>query len=329
MLSSTYRELRKACGGYCAELLEALKDPFTRCRIMEDMDRFKPSGRSNIGGFHEMYKSDKGVQAAAWMFTGDGMYLWEGTYEPQRETMIPTIAERTGRAPLEVIYDCLLDEEGPHSGVLWRPLLGYSGNNDAVVRAFECDSLIPGFDDAGAHNTLLTDATCTTSNVSYYGRQRTRGPTVPLERVVKTQTSDAAGIFGLTDRGVIMPGKRADINIIDLTRLDVKAPYWANDLPTNAGRWLQYAEGYRATFLRGVATFRDDQHTGELPGRLVRNPLGLGLAVDRSSSVRASTLVEDQQNVDLAQYAVDLSRSGGASAVARVLREDEKIPSRL
>merc|ERR1712100_299966 len=145
------------------------------------------------------------------------MYPWEGTYEP--ELSIAAIAERTGRTPLEVSYDHLLDEEGPHGGVLWRPLFGYSGNNDSIVKAFECDLMIPGFDDAGAHNTILTDATCTTSNVSYYGRQRTRGRTVPLERVVKMQTSDAAGIFGLSDRGVIVPGKRADINVIDLAKL--------------------------------------------------------------------------------------------------------------
>jgi N-acyl-D-aspartate/D-glutamate deacylase len=99
-----------------------------------------------------------------------------------------------------------------------------------------------------------------------------------LEKLVKLQTADAAAIFGLHDRGVLKPGMRADINVMDLDRLQIKAPYWANDLPTNAGRWLQYTEGYHTTVLRGVVTFRNDQHTGKLPGRLVRNPMALGLA---------------------------------------------------
>merc|ERR1711937_111516 len=237
--------------------------------------------------------------------------------------MILNMAARAGTTALDLCYDLMLDVDGPHGGVLWRPLFGYAGNNDNVVAALETDNLIPGFDDAGAHNTILTDATCATSTISYYGRQRRRGRTLPLERLVKVQTSDAANLFGLTDRGAIKPGMRADINVIDLEKLDIQAPFWANDLPTKAGRWLQYAQGYRATILRGVVTFENDAHTGSLPGRLVRNPLGLGLAAG-ISSVGAASTNEDVQKADLTDYAVQISRNGGASAVARVLREEDK-----
>ena len=98
--------------------------------------------------------------------------------------------------------------------------------------------------------------------------------------------------------------------------------YWANDLPTGAGRWLQYTEGYRYTVLRGVITFEGDQHTGALPGRLVRNPLSIGLEAG-ATNVPAARGDEAITQRDLSQYAVELSRGGGASAVARVMRDDQ------
>jgi N-acyl-D-aspartate/D-glutamate deacylase len=142
------------------------------------------------------------------------------------------------------------------------------------------------------------------------------GKTLPLETIIKTQTMDAARIFGLNDRGVLAVGMRADLNVMDLQRLAVLEPYWANDLPTAAGRWLQHTEGYDYTVLRGVVTFQGDQHTGALPGRLVRNPLATNVP-----PARADEAVEQR---DLTQYAVEMSRNGGASAVARVHRDDSK-----
>ena len=147
-----------------------------------------------------------------------------------------------------------MQTDAPHGGVLWRPLFDYRGDNDDIVASLQLPNVIPGFDDAGAHCTILTDATCATTNVQYYGKDRAGvgSGTVPIEQVVKTQTRDATAIFGLDDRGVLAAGMRADINVIDLAALRVKSPYWANDLPTGAGRWLQYTEGYRYTILRGA-----------------------------------------------------------------------------
>merc|ERR1712070_1161746 len=136
----------------------------------------KPTGETAF--LFENYKNDDGEQIPAWFVTGDQMYPWEGTYEPENENMILNMAARAGTTALDLCYDLMLDVDGPHGGVLWRPLFGYAGNNDNVVAALETDNLIPGFDDAGAHNTILTDATCATSTISYYGRQRTRGRTL-------------------------------------------------------------------------------------------------------------------------------------------------------
>lgn len=320
MYSKTYNEVRERANGDAANLLALLTDTNIRRAVMEEMSRFKSTGKTSF--LFEMYKDDEGTSIPEWMVTGNNMYPWEASYEPTQESSIPAIAARAGTSPLEVVYDLMLDVNGSHGGVIWRPLFGYSGDNEDVVSAFECENVIPGFDDAGAHNTILTDATCATTNICYYGRNRTRGRCLPLEKLVKMQTSDAAAVFNLGDRGVLRPGMRADVNVIDLERLGVSAPYWANDLPTNAGRWLQYAEGYRATILRGVVTFRDDQHTGELPGRLVRNSLALGTA--GMDKVTAANATVDAQKDDLTDYAVEVSRNGGASAFARVLREEEK-----
>ena len=181
--------------------------------------------------------------------------------------------------PSQVCYDFLLDVQGRHRGVLWRPLFVYQGNNDDIVSALQLDNVMPGFDDAGAHCSILTDATAATSTVCYFGRDRVAGDgeKIPMEKIVKMQTSDPASVFGLLDRGVVRTGKRADLNVIDLDKLKLFPPTWANDLPTKAGRWIQETAGYVATICGGIVTFRHDAHTGALPGRLVRNPASVGL----------------------------------------------------
>lgn len=320
--SQHYMKVKKEANGDHMKLAELLKVPSTRAAIMADMAQFKPTG--NVAMIFETYKNDKGMIIPSWMITGDLCYPWTETYEPTEDTMVAKIAARSQTNALDVCYDLLLDTTGPHAGILWRPLFGYKGNNDSIVNAFEYENVIPGFDDAGAHCTILTDATAATSSISYYGRDRTIGNRVPLERLVKLQTMDAAAIFGLEDRGILQPGKRADINIIDLENLNIKAPFWANDLPTNAGRWLQDAQGYHTTLLRGVVTFQNGQHSGQLPGRLVRNPLAAGLANNNAGVKSASTSESGPKSADLTEYAVELSRGGGASAVARILREEDK-----
>jgi len=320
MHSPTYVNAKSTASGDMDKLFEVLKDDSTRKAIMMEMAQFRSKG---AGMMFEQYVNDKGVIIPSWFVKGDLVYPWTATYEPTEDELIPKMAERTGKTVLDVCYDLLLDTGGSHGGVLWRPLFGYSGNNDNIVQSLEYDNVIPGFDDAGAHCTILTDATSNTSNVSYYGRDRTVGGRLPLEKIVKVQTKDAAALFGLHDRGVIQAGKRADINVMDFEKLNIKSPYWANDLPTNAGRWLQYTEGYHTTVLRGVVTFRNDEHTGQLPGRLVRNPLANGLTSSNTAVQAADVASTSDGATDLTQYAVELSRDGGASAVARVLRDDK------
>jgi len=127
---------------------------------------------------------------------------------------------------------------------------------------------VPGLGDAGAHCGMICDGSMPTYLVSHWGRDV--ADPLPLEWLVARQTSVTAGLVGLDDRGVLAPGYRADLNLIDADALGVLAPEMVQDLPAGGRRYLQRATGYRATVVAGEVTFRDGAHTGSLPGRLVR-----------------------------------------------------------
>jgi N-acyl-D-aspartate/D-glutamate deacylase len=129
---------------------------------------------------------------------------------------------------------------------------------------------VPGLSDGGAHVGMICDGSFPTSNLTHWTRDRTRGPRLPLERMVKAQTRDTALTVGLYDRGLLVPGYRADLNVIDYDRLKLKAPQVAHDLPAGGRRLIQRAEGYVATVVAGQVTYRDGEPTGALPGRLLR-----------------------------------------------------------
>jgi len=96
------------------------------------------------------------------------------------------------------------------------------------------------------------------------------GATLPLEDIVRRQTSHTASVYGLHDRGVLAPGRKADVNVIDYAGLGCDAPRMAYDLPAGGRRLLQGALGYVATVVAGRPILEAGRPTGELPGRLVR-----------------------------------------------------------
>jgi N-acyl-D-aspartate/D-glutamate deacylase len=75
---------------------------------------------------------------------------------------------------------------------------------------------------------------------------------------------------GLNDRGLLRPGYKGDVNVIDFENLKLHTPKIVHDLPANGRRLGQVAEGYRATIVAGVVTYRDGVSTGNLPGKLIR-----------------------------------------------------------
>jgi N-acyl-D-amino-acid deacylase len=189
-------------------------------------------------------------------------------YEPGPEKSVAAIAAREGRTPDEVAYDYITEAEGQY---LYFPVVNYTVGDHEPIREMMTDpGTLLGLSDGGAHCTSIVDAGLPSFMLAHWGRDRHRGPRLPLELLVKRQTGETADFFGLTDRGRLAPGLRADVNLIDFDRLLLHKPELVHDMPANGRRFIQRVEGYEATLVAGTPIFERGQHTGALPGRLVR-----------------------------------------------------------
>ena len=190
-------------------------------------------------------------------------------YEPDPSNNLAARAERTGGNVWALALDALLAEDG--KAFLLFPFENYSGGNLEVVREMLLDEhTICGLGDAGAHVATICDASYPTFLITHWSRDRERGERLPLEHLVAKQTSKTARAYGLLDRGVLAPGYRADFNVVDLNRLNLTRPELVYDLPAGGRRFIQRATGYVHTFVSGQEVMHEGEHTGALPGRLVR-----------------------------------------------------------
>jgi N-acyl-D-aspartate/D-glutamate deacylase len=188
-------------------------------------------------------------------------------YEPGPEKSVAAIAQREGRSPEEVAYDYMI-EEGQY---LYFPVVNYAtGDHGPIFEMLNDPACLLGLSDGGAHCTSIIDAGMPSYMLAHWGRDRARGPTLPLERLVQRQTSETSEFFGLNDRGRLAPGLRADVNVIDFDALKLHKPELVHDMPANGRRFVQRVEGYEATLVAGLPIFERGQHTGAMPGRLVR-----------------------------------------------------------
>ena len=190
-------------------------------------------------------------------------------YEPDPSTSIKGVSERTGTKPAELIYDALMDQDG--AGLIYFPLFGYAdGNLDAILETMRHPQTGLSLADGGAHCGTICDGGTPTFMLMHWVRDRVRGEKLPLEFVVRRQTRDTAVQYGLRDRGLLAPGMKADLNVIDFENLGLTHPEVRFDLPANGKRLFQAARGYRATVVSGEVTLENDELTGALPGRLIR-----------------------------------------------------------
>ncbi len=243
-----------------AEQAAAMGDPELKVRLIEEsrasmhiLRETEPLAAQVVDGFDRQY------------LLGDPV-----DYEPTADRSITALAAARGVEPLEELYDRLRERDG--EALLMMPFLGYAhGNGDALHEMLTHPAAILGLADGGAHANFICDASTPTWMLTHWVRDRTRGPRLPLEAVVKKMTADTAALFGLDDRGVIAVGKRADLNVIDHANLQLREPRLVADLPAGGTRLLQAAEGYVATVVAGVVTREHDEFTGARPGRLIRS----------------------------------------------------------
>jgi len=240
-----------------AERKMAIADPAVRAAIIEeDFDYSALDGVLAIivAGFDIMFE------------LGD-----TPNYEPAEDQSIAAISAQSGRPVQEVIYDIMASAQA--NGIVYLPMLGYVDNNlDATAELMRHPNSIYGLADGGAHCGVVTDASIVTFLLTHWARDRSRGDKIPIEELVHNQTSRTAQCYGLDDRGVIAPGMKADINVIDFENLHIYGPKLVYDLPANGKRYIQEITGYHSTICSGQVIYRQGQATGKLPGRLIRGP---------------------------------------------------------
>lgn len=199
------------------------------------------------------------------------LYWMGGTvdYEPTPEMSVKAMADAAGVSTFEMAYD-LLNADGGTASLMF-PTLNYVGeNHDVIHEMLTHPAAINGLSDGGAHVRMICDASIPTYLLTHWARDRARGPRIPVEEAVRLQTSATAEVMGVTDRGTIAVGMRADVNVIDFENLALDPPRAVTDLPAGGRRLLQSAKGYVATIVNGTVTRRDGRDTGARPGRLVR-----------------------------------------------------------
>ena len=190
-------------------------------------------------------------------------------YEPLPAASLSATAAVRGVSPLEAILDALVADEG--RALIYFPLFNYQGGSLEHLREMiEHPLALAGLGDGGAHVGTTCDASFPTTMLAHWTRDRSRGPRLPIEKVVAMLTRDNADHIGLLDRGRIAVGLKADLNVIDLAKLSLESPRLVRDLPAGGKRFLQPAHGYRATVVSGTVTLSNDQLTGLRPGRVIR-----------------------------------------------------------
>ena len=237
------------------ELIAALREPGRRHRLVTE----PPNDAGPFGNFV--------TRAFAKMFPQGA----EIDYEPCADDSIAARATATGAAPLELIYDALMRDDG--YGMIYFPLFNYAYGDLSLTRTLQLHPRVRmGLSDAGAHCGAICDGGMPTFMLTHWTRDRARGERLPIAHVIARQTRDTAAFYGLADRGVLAPGKKADLNVIDYGNLALRRPEVAHDLPAGGRRLIQKARGYDLTMVSGVPIVEGGELTGALPGRLVRGP---------------------------------------------------------
>ncbi len=246
-----------------AERAAALREPARKARILgEKSERLAGDGTA-IPPLVDILLARIDLISGR-MFPLDGQL----NYEPTVMQSFLVQAKQRGITPLEALYDHLAGGDGSH--LIYFPIFNYNaGSLDVVRQMLAHPRALSSLSDAGAHVGTVCDASFTTFMLTHWVQGRAHDQ-LPLAQAVEMMTRRNARYLGLADRGVIAPGLRADLNVIDPRRLSVGTPALVRDLPAGGKRFLQKARGYVGTWVQGVAVQREGEITAARPGRLVR-----------------------------------------------------------
>ncbi|MCF2533323.1 N-acyl-D-amino-acid deacylase family protein [Yinghuangia soli] len=252
VLNPAYREIEHLP---LAARVAAMREPERRARILAE--------RPDHPNRNFLYFASQDAE----------LYLLDAhpDYEPTADTKIGALAAARGTTPRELIYDLMVDSGG--LAVFLLAAINYQdGSLEPVRRLLEHPHTVVGLGDGGAHYGTISDGSYPTTLLAHWTRDRTRGPRISVPQAVRMLTRPNAETVGLLDRGLLAPGLRADLNIVDYDNLRLHRPTTAWDLPAGGRRLIQKADGYALTMVNGTVTYRDGEPTGALPGRFVRNP---------------------------------------------------------
>jgi N-acyl-D-aspartate/D-glutamate deacylase len=238
-----------------AERVRLLRTPAWRARLLNETPRSdNPFVKAVLRNFAKMFP------------LGD-----PPNYEPKSEESLGARAAARNLRPEELAYDWMLEDDG--KALILFPFLNYAEDTlDPALAMMRHPHTVLGLGDGGAHVGMISDGSFPTSMLTHWTRDRTRGEKLPLEWVIKAQCRDTAAALGLFDRGLVKPGYKADLNVIDYDRLTLHRPGVAYDLPAGGRRLVQRADGYAATIVSGQVVYREGQPTSALPGKLIRGP---------------------------------------------------------
>ena len=246
-----------------AERARAMREPARKARVLAEKSEPMAGDGSAIPPLVDILL-ERIELISARMFALDARL----NYEPTLMDSFFVRAKQRGVSALEALYDHLAEGDGAH--LIYFPIFNYNDGSLAAVRSMlEHPRALLALSDAGAHVGTICDASFSTFMLTHWVRDRAEGR-LPLQRAVEMMTSRNARYLGLADRGALVPGLRADLNVIDPQRLSVGAPRLVRDLPAGGRRFLQKAEGYLGTWVAGQRVQHDGAITAARPGRLVR-----------------------------------------------------------
>jgi N-acyl-D-aspartate/D-glutamate deacylase len=231
------------------QAIARLRDPALRARLLESVKGHSGVILGGMATLEHVFPFDAGGVRS---------------YEVTADRSLVALAAQQGVPPLEVMLDRIVAHEGRNFFLV--PL--FNPDLEAAAAMLQHPLSTIGLGDSGAHTTQTSDASYATFALAYWVRER---GLMPIERMVHKLTGELAAMWGITERGVLRQGAFADLNVIDLARLDLHLPEVRHDLPSGAAHLHQGSTGYVATVVNGTVLMRDGGHTGAYPGVVLRN----------------------------------------------------------